>query len=142
MSDFASLFTLITVSLGLLFFLAGTIGLLRFPDPLSRLHGLTKADVLGLGLVVLGLLTQVAWPFEALKLIALWVLVVIGGSIAGQLVVATEFDADDARSDAPADASSVAPFAAEARAECQLGATSAVVNAVNGAAVAREEVSR
>ena len=42
--------TIIAVSAGALFFLAGTVGLLRFPDSLSRLHALTKADNLGLGL--------------------------------------------------------------------------------------------
>ncbi|MCF7979711.1 MAG: monovalent cation/H(+) antiporter subunit G [Chromatiaceae bacterium] len=94
MSDLANLFTLIVVSLGLLFFVAGVVGLLRFPDPLSRLHALTKADALGLGLVVIGLLPQVSWPFTALKLLALWVLMVIGGSIAGQLIAATQFAAD------------------------------------------------
>jgi multicomponent Na+:H+ antiporter subunit G len=94
MIDLANLFTLILVSLGLLFFLAGVVGLLRFPDPLSRLHALTKADALGLGLVVIGLLPQVSWPFTALKLLALWVLMVIGGSIAGQLIAATQFAAD------------------------------------------------
>ena len=36
---------------GAFFFLAGTVGLLRFPDTLTRLHALTKADNLGLGLV-------------------------------------------------------------------------------------------
>ena len=40
------------------FFFAGTVGLLRFPDSLSRLHALTKADNLGLGLIVLGLLPR------------------------------------------------------------------------------------
>ncbi len=50
--------TIIAVSAGAFFFLAGTVGLLRFPDALSRLHALTKADNLGLGLVVLGLLFQ------------------------------------------------------------------------------------
>src|SRR6516164_3951430 len=43
--------TIVAVSAGALFFLAGTIGLLRFPDTLTRLHALTKADNLGLGLV-------------------------------------------------------------------------------------------
>lgn len=112
MIDMASLFTVILVSLGLVFFLAGVVGLLRFPDPLSRLHALTKADVLGLGLVVIGLLPQVAWPFAALKLILLWVIVVIGGSIAGQLVVASQFDPSDVHPDAdPAPSPAAAPEA-------------------------------
>ena len=37
---------------GLFFFLAGSIGLLRLPDLYSRLHALTKADNLGLGLLI------------------------------------------------------------------------------------------
>ncbi len=89
------LFTVVFVSLGLVFFVAGVVGLIRFPDPLSRLHALSKADNLGLGLVILGLLPQTTWPFGVLKLIALWVLVVIGGSIGGQLLAATQFAAND-----------------------------------------------
>ena len=45
--------TIVAVFAGAVFFLAGTVGLLRFPDSLTRLHALTKADNLGLGLVVL-----------------------------------------------------------------------------------------
>ena len=41
--------------------LAGTVGLLRFPDPLSRLHALTKADNLGLGLIVLAIAWSAVW---------------------------------------------------------------------------------
>jgi multicomponent Na+:H+ antiporter subunit G len=52
------LFTVAAVSGGGFFFLAGTVGLVRFPDALTRLHALTKADNLGLGLVVIGLLPR------------------------------------------------------------------------------------
>ncbi len=52
------IFTVSAVSAGAFFFLAGTVGLLRFPDSLTRLHALTKVDNLGLGLVVLGLLPR------------------------------------------------------------------------------------
>ncbi len=48
------IFTILAVLAGAFFFFAGTVGLLRFPDPLTRLHALTKADNLGLGLVVIG----------------------------------------------------------------------------------------
>jgi multicomponent Na+:H+ antiporter subunit G len=81
-----NIFTVICVSLGAVFFLVGTLGLLRFPDTLTRLHALTKADNLGLGLVVLGLLPQVAWPLGALKLIAVWLLALLAGSTVGQLL--------------------------------------------------------
>ena len=81
-----TIFTFICVSLGAVFFLAGTLGLLRFPDTLTRLHALTKADNLGLGLVVLGLLPQVAWPLGALKLIAIWLFALLAGATVGQLL--------------------------------------------------------
>jgi multicomponent Na+:H+ antiporter subunit G len=80
------IFTVATVSLGALFFLAGTLGLLRFPDTLTRLHALTKADNLGLGLVVLGLLPQVSSPLGWIGLIAVWLLALLAGATVGQLV--------------------------------------------------------
>jgi multicomponent Na+:H+ antiporter subunit G len=78
--------TVVLVSLGAVFFLAGTVGLLRFPDSMTRLHALTKADNLGLGLVVLGLLPQVDSVLAALKLIAVWVLTQLAGATVTQLV--------------------------------------------------------
>ncbi|MFZ0175328.1 MAG: monovalent cation/H(+) antiporter subunit G, partial [Pseudolabrys sp.] len=36
--------TVVLVSAGAFFFMAGTVGLLRFPDTLTRLHALTKVD--------------------------------------------------------------------------------------------------
>jgi multicomponent Na+:H+ antiporter subunit G len=56
MSLLITLFSGLAIAAGVVFFIAGTVALLRFPDPLSRLHALTKADSLGLGLIVLGLL--------------------------------------------------------------------------------------
>lgn len=86
MRDALNIFTIIATSLGAVFFLAGTVGLLRFPDTLSRLHSLTKADNLGLGLIVLGLLPQMAWPFGALKIILVWALVLVASAVSSQLV--------------------------------------------------------
>jgi multicomponent Na+:H+ antiporter subunit G len=80
------LFTIVAVVAGGFFFLAGTAGLLRFPDTLTRLHALTKADNLGLGLVVLGLLPQAAGIAEALKLVAVWLLAQLAGATAAQLI--------------------------------------------------------
>ena len=68
------------------FFLAGTVGLLRFPDTLTRLHALTKADNLGLGLVVLGLLLQVDSVLAGLKLVCIWLLVLLSGASVSQLI--------------------------------------------------------
>lgn len=65
------------------FFLAGTVGLLRFPDVYSRLHALAKADNLGLGLVLLGLALQADSPALALKLLLIWPLVLAGSATVG-----------------------------------------------------------
>ena len=86
MSLVVDLFSIVAIGTGVFFFLAGTVGLLRFPDPLSRLHALTKADNLGLGLVVLGLLPRSESLLAALKLIAIWALVQLAGATAAQLV--------------------------------------------------------
>jgi len=82
-ADFLSAVLLI---LGGVFFLAGTLGLLRFPDVYTRLHALTKADNVGLGLVVIGLAIQVeTWAMVG-KLLLIWVLVLIAGASVGYLI--------------------------------------------------------
>lgn len=77
--------TAVLVGIGLVFFLAGTAGLLRFPDVHSRLHALTKADNLGLGFVTLGLALQ-ADLWLALKLVLVWLLTLLASATAAQLV--------------------------------------------------------
>ena len=89
MSFIADSITILAVSAGAVFFLAGTVGLLRFPDSHSRLHALTKADNLGLGLVVLGLLLQAEGSFAALKLIGVWLLTLLAGAPVTQLIART-----------------------------------------------------
>lgn len=71
---------------GSLFFIAGTVGLLRFPDSFTRLHAVTKADNLGLGLLVVGLCLQAASWHAALKLVFVWVLVLVSSATACHLV--------------------------------------------------------
>ena len=84
------IFTIVAVSAGAFFFLAGTVGLLRFPDAFTRLHALTKADNLGLGLVILGLLPQVDNVFTGFKLVCVWLFVLLSGSVASQLIARAE----------------------------------------------------
>jgi multicomponent Na+:H+ antiporter subunit G len=86
MSPLLDLVTIVAVSAGAFFFVAGTVGLLRFPDALTRLHALTKADNLGLGLVVLGLIPLAASLREALKLVCVWLLVLLAGATVSQLI--------------------------------------------------------
>jgi multicomponent Na+:H+ antiporter subunit G len=67
--------TILLVAGGAFFFLAGTVGLLRFPDVFTRLHALAKADNLGLGLVVSGLVLQTESWSVRFKLLLIWLLV-------------------------------------------------------------------
>jgi len=86
MSFVRDMITIAAVSAGAFFFLAGTVGLLRFPDALTRLHALTKADNLGLGLVVLGLLPQAGGLRDGLKLVSIWLLGLLAGATVSQLI--------------------------------------------------------
>ena len=79
-------FSVVSIGAGCFFFLAGTVGLLRFPDSLTRLHALTKADNLGLGLVVLGLLPQASGLLGALTLLAVWMLVQLSSATVAQVI--------------------------------------------------------
>lgn len=79
-------YTVIAVCAGGFFFLAGSVGLLRFPDTLTRLHALTKADNLGLGLIVLGLLPRTDGGASAIQLILIWLLALLASGASSQLI--------------------------------------------------------
>ena len=97
MSMLAHLFSIAAIAAGVFFFLAGTLGLLRFPDTFTRLHALTKADNLGLGLVVLGLLPQVDSVLGGLKLILVWLLVLLASASVSQLIARAAYAAHAAQ---------------------------------------------
>lgn len=86
MSQALDAFTVAAVCAGAFFFLAGSVGLLRFPDAASRVHALTKADNLGLGLIVLGLLPQAGSGLAAAKLVAAWALAQLTATAVAQLL--------------------------------------------------------
>ena len=79
-------FSFILVTCGGFFYAAGTVGLLRFPDVYTRLHALTKADNLGLGLTIAGLILQAESLAGALKLLLIWILVLLNSASACYLV--------------------------------------------------------
>ena len=86
MERLLDLFSIVAIGAGAFFFLAGSVGLLRFPDAYTRLHALTKADNLGLALVVIGLLPQVDGVLAGLKLVVVWLLVLLSGAAVSQLI--------------------------------------------------------
>ena len=88
----------VMIAISLFFFSAGTIGLLRLPDPLSRVHALTKADNVGLGFAVLAATFQApSWP-TAFKLLLIWLLVLAASTNVAFLVAG-----GTGRGDAPPD---------------------------------------
>ncbi|AFM35115.1 MULTISPECIES: cation:proton antiporter [Stutzerimonas] len=97
MSELLDFFSWLLLAGGLGFFAAGSIGLLRFPDTLSRLHALTKADTLGLGLVVAGLSLRAGGVLEVAQMLLIWLLVLASGATACQLLArqSDEEDGDD-----------------------------------------------
>ena len=77
---------LLLIVLGAFFFVAGTIGLLRFPDTLCRLHALTKADGLGLGLTCLGVALLAVSAGEVSRIVLIWFFVAVSSAVCGHLI--------------------------------------------------------
>jgi multicomponent Na+:H+ antiporter subunit G len=82
----ADVATYVLTALGLMFFMAGTIGLIRFPDTFSRLHALTKADNLGLGFIAIGVAFQTETWREVALLALVWTLSLIAAGTVSQLI--------------------------------------------------------
>lgn len=83
---------------GLLFFVAGTIGMLRFPDAFCRLHALTKADNLGLALTAIGTAVLAATWTAAVKLALIWCLVAVASATSSHLIARHAIRAGSGRS--------------------------------------------
>ena len=59
----------ILIILGMILFLLGAIGILRFPDFLTRMHAAGKCDTLGALLVVTGIALYNGFALSSLKII-------------------------------------------------------------------------
>jgi multicomponent Na+:H+ antiporter subunit G len=96
----ANTFTVLALLASLYFFAAGTVGFIRMPDTLSRIHPLSKADNIALGLVVMGLLPQAGSVAEGAKIAAVWLLVQLSSGAVAQImahVALGEQGADEVR---------------------------------------------
>jgi multicomponent Na+:H+ antiporter subunit G len=85
---------------GVFFYLAGTVGLLRFPDALSRLHALTKADNAGLLLVCLGLGLLSGSALVAALLLLVWLLALLAATVSAHLIARGALSSERARKSA------------------------------------------
>lgn len=77
--------------LGCFFFAVGVIGLIRFPDTLTRLHATTKCDTLGAGLVLVGLSLYFGLSLTSAKLILIVVFVWITNPTAAHVIANSTF---------------------------------------------------
>ena len=76
----AGMVTLLLLVLGCCFFFAGMVGLWRFPDTRARLHALTKADNLGIGLICAALAVHDgSWP-GVIRLALIWLLMLVAST--------------------------------------------------------------
>jgi multicomponent Na+:H+ antiporter subunit G len=82
----ADLVSMALMAVGGFFFLAGTAGLLRFPDLHARLHALTKVDNLGLGLTGAGLTLQADSWLTALELALIWLVALAASATSSYLL--------------------------------------------------------
>lgn len=83
----ADLASILLIAAGGIFFIAGTVGLLRFPDLFTRIHALTKADNLGLGLIVGGLVLQTESVAAIAQIVGIWLLVLLSSASSAHLLV-------------------------------------------------------
>lgn len=94
LSFFFDIFSLLFLLLSAFFFFAGTLGLLRFPDVVSRVHAPTKADNLGLGFLVLSLIFQAESILIVFKLLLVWLITLIGSSAVAQMIASYNYNKD------------------------------------------------
>lgn len=86
MSDFLDLLGAIFLLLGAGLCLAAAVTLLRFPDVLSKMHGITKPQVLGVLCVTTGIaLSLRTWPTLAICIVIV-VLQLFTAPVAGTMV--------------------------------------------------------
>ncbi|MDP2357339.1 MAG: monovalent cation/H(+) antiporter subunit G [Beijerinckiaceae bacterium] len=97
MSVIVTATTILLLLIGVAFFLAGSMGLLRFPDVHARLHALTKADNLGLGFITLALLPQAADVWIASKLVMIWLLTMLAAATVSQLIARSALHEEDVK---------------------------------------------
>ncbi len=79
------------IFVGILFFIVGTIGLLRFPDIYCRIHATTKCDTLGAGAILIALAIYDHQFFISIKLILICVFIFIYSPTTAHILSRTAF---------------------------------------------------
>lgn len=85
---------------GALMSLLASIGLLRFPDVLSRMHAATKPQVLGLVLVLLGVGLRLRTSIDVGTLLVIAVFQMLTTPVAAHMVARAAYRTGNVRADA------------------------------------------
>lgn len=72
----------LTIAAGCFIILVAAIGVVRFPDFYSRMHPAGKADTLGQGLVLIGMILYEGFTFVGLKLFLIIIFIFIANPTA------------------------------------------------------------
>lgn len=85
----------VLIAVGCGFYFAGTVGLLRFPDTMTRLHALTKADNVGLGFICLGLGFYDGTLPAIAKLFLVWLFALVSAAVSAFLLAGWTGDSSE-----------------------------------------------
>ncbi|MCC5912193.1 MAG: monovalent cation/H(+) antiporter subunit G [Clostridiaceae bacterium] len=94
MELFIDILVVLLVIGGCFFFLVGTVGLIRMPDALCRMHATTKSDTLGAGLILLALAIQTGFSLTAFKLLVVLCFIWITSPTAAHIIAKAEWNKD------------------------------------------------
>ena len=86
MIDLQNACSVALISAGVFFIFTAGVGLIRLPDFYSRTHAVSKADALGIMLIILGLIVHEGFSINSLKLFYIFVSVAIANPIGSHAI--------------------------------------------------------
>ena len=86
-----SMLTVLLCLVGAGFFFAGSFGMVRLPDVLTRLHASSKADNVGLAFVLTGVALEAGSTATAAKLVLIWLPLVVSSATSSTLIAQRAF---------------------------------------------------
>ena len=81
MTEIQIIISILFVSIGILFMMVGSIGILRLPDFYSRTHSVSKSDTLGIIFVIIGLVVYEGFTQSSFKLILVVLFIALSNPI-------------------------------------------------------------
>ena len=90
------------------FFTVGVVGLIRLPDPFTKMHATTKCDTLGAGLALLALIVNRGFHIVSIKLVLIIVFIWLTNPAGAHIIAKAVYNRqNDAKSIEKNDLSSI-----------------------------------